>query len=97
MHAVDVAGEVAIYLAKRWGGCHHVVGNAVNVGVFNGLAVRIKQCVPGVDGVEVAVCAHGSDFNDAVVALVKAGGFSVNNGKDRLARRAWGVAVEEVF
>lgn len=42
MHAVDVAGEVPIHLAKRWGGCHHVVGDAVNVGVFNGLAVRVE-------------------------------------------------------
>lgn len=52
--------------------------------------------MPGVDGVEMAVCAHGSDFNDAVVALVKAGGFGVNDGKDWLAWCAWGVAVEEV-
>ena len=69
----------------------------MNVGVFNGLAVRVEQCVPGVDGVEVTVCAHGSKFNDAVVALVKAGGFGVNNGKDRLARCARGVAVKKVF
>ena len=96
MHAVDVASEVPIHLTKRWGSSHHVVGNAVNVGVFNGLTVRVEQCVPGVDGVEMAVCAHGGDFNDAVVAFVKAGGFGVNDGKDWLAWCAWGVAVEEV-
>ena len=53
--------------------------------------------MPGVDGIEVCVCAHGSKFNNAVVALVKAGGFGINDRKDRLALHAWGVAVEEVF
>ncbi|WP_234447316.1 hypothetical protein, partial [Corynebacterium tuberculostearicum] len=52
-----------------------VLGNAVNVGVFNGLAVWVEQCVPGVDGVEVAVGAPGSKFNNAGIALFKAGGF----------------------
>ena len=45
----------------------------------------------------MAVCAHGSRFNDVVVALVKTGGFGINDRKDRLARCARGVAVEEVF
>jgi hypothetical protein len=53
--------------------------------------------VPGVNGIEVRVSAHGSKSNDAVIALVKAGGFGINDRKDRLARHAWGVAVEEVF
>ena len=61
------------------------------------VGVRVEQCVPGVDGIEVCVNAHGSKFNDAVVALVKAGGFGINDRKDRLARHAWGVAVEEGF
>ena len=63
----------------------------------HGVGVRVEQCVPGVDGIEVCVGVHGSKFNDAVVALVKAGGFGVNDGKDRCARCAWGVAVAEVF
>ncbi len=63
----------------------------------HGVGVRVEQCVPGVDGIEVCVSAHGSKFNDAVVTLVKAGGFGINEGKDRLARCARGVAVEEVF
>ena len=63
----------------------------------HGVGVRVEQCVPGVDGIEVCVGVHGSKFNDAVVALVKAGGFGINDRKDRLARCARGVAVEEVF
>lgn len=50
--------------------------------------------MPGVDGVEVVSGAHGSKFSNAVIALVKAGGFGVNGCKDRLAR---GVAVAEIF
>lgn len=53
----------------------------MNVGVFNGLVVWVEQCALGVDGVEVAAGAHGSKFNDAVIALFKAGGFGVNDGK----------------
>ncbi|MHD0186117.1 hypothetical protein ACQZFP_06515 [Corynebacterium diphtheriae] len=53
--------------------------------------------MPRVDGFEVCVSAHGSKFNDVVVALVKAGGSGINDRKDRRARCARGVAVEEVF
>ena len=53
--------------------------------------------MPGVDGIEVCVGAHGSKFNDAVVALVKASGFGINDRKDQLARCARRVAAEEVF
>ena len=63
----------------------------------HGVGVRGEQCVPGVNGIEVCVSAHGSKSNDAVVTLVKAGGFGINDRKDRLARCARGVAVEEVF
>lgn len=82
----EVRSEVSVHVAEGWGVGHHGVGDAVNVGVFNSLAVRLKQSAPGVDGVEVAAGAHGSKFNDAVIALVKAGGFGVNDGKDRLSR-----------
>ena len=61
------------------------------------VGVRVEQCVLGVDGIEVCVGAHGSKFNDAVVALVKAGGFGINDRKDQLARCARRVAAEEVF
>ena len=63
----------------------------------HGVGVRVEQCVPGVDGIEVCVGAHGSKFNDAVVALVKASGFGINDRKDQLARCARRVAAEEVF
>ena len=79
------------------GAGHHGVGDVVNVGVFNGLVVWVEQCALGVDGVEVAAGAPGSKFNDAVIALFKAGGFGVNDGKDRLSRFAWGVAVAEIY
>ena len=49
----------------------------------HGVGVRVEQCVPGVNGIEVCVGVHGSKFNDAVVALVKAGGFGINDRKDR--------------
>lgn len=55
----------------RWAGCPPSSGH--------GVGVRVEQCVPGVDGFEVCVSAHGSKFNDAVVALVKAGGFGTTS------------------
>lgn len=73
----------------RWAGCPP--------SSEHGVGVRGEQCVPGVNGIEVRVSAHGSKSNDAVIVLVKAGGFGINDRKDRLARHAWGVAVEEVF
>ncbi len=53
--------------------------------------------MPEADRGKVRVGAHGSKFNKAVVTLIKAGGFSVNDRQDRCARHAWGVAVEEIF
>lgn len=79
-HAVDLSNYH--FGAKRCvvGAGHDVLGDAVNVGVFNGFAVWVEQCVPGVDGVEVAVGAPGSKFNNAGIALVRAGGFG---GRDQ--------------
>lgn len=69
-----------------------VIGDAVDVGVFNLLAVKINQRVPLVDKPERFIKAGDGEFNDAIVALVKPRGLCVNDGKDWPARlRASGV------
>ena len=55
------------------------MGGGVPPSSGHGVGVRVEQCVLGVDGIEGCVSAHGSKFNDAVVALIKAGGFGIND------------------
>lgn len=70
-----------------------VIGDAVDVGVFNLLAVKINQRVPLVDKPERFIKAGDGEFNDAVVALVKPRGLCVNDGKDWPARLRVGSVV----
>lgn len=85
-HAIYTCSELGVDLREGGGVGDISIGDAVDVGVFNLLAVRINQRVPLVDKPEGFIEAGGGEFNDAVVAFVKPRGLCVNDGKDWPAR-----------
>ena len=92
-HPIYTCGELGVDLWEGGRVGDISVGDAVDVGVFNLLAVRINQRVPLVDKPEGFIKAGDGEFNDAVVSLVKPRGLCVNDGKDRPARLQVGSVV----
>ena len=90
---IYTCGELGVDLWEGGGVGDISIGDAVDVGVFNLLAVRINQRVPLVDKPEGFIKAGDGEFNDAVVSLVKPRGLCVNDGKDRPARLQVGSVV----